>query len=48
MEHFEAVMKKARSSVTEQDIEAYKLLEERFFKSARAGKIRKEVPTYFG
>ena len=48
MKHFEGALKKTRSSVTEQDLEAYKILEERFFRSARGAAIRKEVPTYFG
>ncbi len=48
MKHFEGALKKTRSSVTEEDLEAYKLIEERFFKSARGVAIRKEVPTYFG
>ncbi len=48
MKHFEDALKKTRASVTEEDIEAYKLIEERFFRSARGAAIRKEVPTYFG
>ncbi|MBI2507871.1 AAA family ATPase [Candidatus Woesearchaeota archaeon] len=48
MKHFEDALKKTRASVTEEDLEAYKLLEERFFKSAKGAAIRKEVPTYFG
>ena len=48
MKHFEDALKKTRSSVTEEDLEAYKMIEERFFKSARGAAIRKEVPTYFG
>ncbi|MEK6856748.1 MAG: CDC48 family AAA ATPase, partial [Nanoarchaeota archaeon] len=48
MKHFEDALKKTRASVTEEDLEAYKLIEERFFKSARGAAIRKEIPTYFG
>ncbi|MBS3151484.1 CDC48 family AAA ATPase [Candidatus Woesearchaeota archaeon] len=48
MKHFEEALKKTRASVTEDDLEAYKLIEERFFKSARGAAIRKEIPTYFG
>ena len=48
MKHFEDALKKTRSSVTEEDLEAYKMIEERFFKSARGAAIRKEIPTYFG
>ena len=48
MKHFEEALKKIRPSITEQDLEAYKLIEERFFKSARGAAIRKEIPTYFG
>jgi len=48
MKYFEGALKKTRASITEDDLEAYKMIEERFFKSARGAAIRKEVPTYFG
>jgi transitional endoplasmic reticulum ATPase len=48
MKHFEDALKKTRASITEEDLEAYKMLEERLFKSARGAAMRKEVPTYFG
>ena len=48
MSHFEEALKLVRPSITEQDLEAYKLIEEKFFRTARGAAIRKEIPNYFG
>ena len=48
VEHFEEIMKKVKPSITENDLETYKRIEEEYLKTARGAAIKKEAPTYFG
>ncbi|MAG53006.1 MAG: hypothetical protein CMH62_03530 [Nanoarchaeota archaeon] len=48
MKHFEEAMKKIRPSVSENDLETYKKIEEEYLRTARGAAIKKEAPNYFG
>src|SRR3989344_870902 len=48
MRHFEEAMKKVKPSVSENDLETYKKIEEEYLKTSRGAAIKKEAPNYFG
>ncbi|MEW6063324.1 MAG: CDC48 family AAA ATPase [Nanoarchaeota archaeon] len=48
MKHFTKALERVTSSITEEDIKRYKLIEESYLKTARGAAIRKQNVNYFG
>ncbi len=48
MKHFNKSLERVSSSISEEDVKKYKLIEENYLKSARSAAIRKQDNNYFG
>jgi len=48
MKYFNEVLKKISPSLTQEQMEAYKLLEHKYLKAARSSTLKQEVPSYLG
>jgi transitional endoplasmic reticulum ATPase len=48
MKHFEEALKIVKPSVTSNDLEAYKQIEEEYLRKARGAAIKKDIPNYLG
>ena len=46
--HFDSALDKVKSSVSENDLETYKRIEEEYLKKARGAVAKKDSPNYFG
>ena len=48
MKYFNEVLKKINPSLTQEQMEAYKILENKYLKAARSSTLKQEVPSYLG
>ena len=48
MSYFTEALKKVRPSITQEQMEAYKMLEHKYIKAAKTATLKQEIPNYLG